>query len=170
MQKSFQPLKIAILKISDTRTEETDTAGQMLKEMIESDEHTFVEKRIVPDCKYHIRAAISVWAAEEKVQVVITTGGTGLTGRDCTPEAVLPLLDKEIMGFGEIFRAKSFEHIGMSTIQSRALAGIINGVYIFCLPGSKGACKDGWNLIRQQLDPRLTHCNLVDLIPRLKEK
>lgn len=170
MQKNFQPLKIAILKISDTRTEETDTAGQMLKEMIVDDGHLFVEKRIVADCRYKIRAAISVWAAEEDVQVVLTTGGTGLTGRDCTPEAVTLLFDKEIIGFGEIFRAKSFEHIGMSTIQSRAVAGIINGMYVFCLPGSKGACKDGWNLIRQQLDPRLTHCNLVDLIPRLKEK
>ncbi|WP_372366796.1 molybdenum cofactor synthesis domain-containing protein [Candidatus Uabimicrobium sp. HlEnr_7] len=170
MQKNFQPLKISILKISDTRTEETDTAGQMLKEMIVNDGHIFVEKRIVADCKYKIRAAISTWAAEENVQVALTTGGTGLTGRDCTPEAITLLFDKEIIGFGEIFRVKSFEHIGMSTIQSRAVAGIINGMYVFCLPGSKGACKDGWNLIRQQLDPRLTHCNLVDLIPRLKEK
>ena len=170
MQKNFQPLKIAILKVSDTRTEETDTAGQMLKEMMEKDGHIFVEKRIVPDCIYKIRAAISLWAAEEDVQVVVSTGGTGLTGRDCTPEAVLPLFDKEIMGFGEIFRVKSFETIGMSTIQSRAVAGIINGMYIFCLPGSQGACKDGWNLIRQQLDPRLTHCNLVELLPRLREK
>lgn len=170
MQKSFVPLKISILKISDTRTEETDTAGKMLQEMIEKDNHIFVEKKIVADCKYKIRAAISTWVAEEKTQVIVSTGGTGLTGRDCTPEAVRPLFDKEISGFGEIFRIKSFEHIGMSTIQSRAVAGIINGVYVFCLPGSKGACKDGWNLIRQQLDPRLTSCNLVDLIPRLKEK
>ncbi len=170
MEKKFTPLDIVILKISDTRTEETDTTGKMLAEMIEQEGHSFVEKVIVPDCIYQIRAAISKWVAEEKINVIITTGGTGVTGRDGTPEAVRPLLDKEIEGFGEIFRAQSYHHIGMSTIQSRALAGVANGVYIFCFPGSKGACKDGWNLVRSQLDSRNTPCNLVELMPRLKEK
>lgn len=170
MEKEFIPLKIAILKISDTRTEETDTVGSMLIELIKEEGHTPTEKIIVPDCIYQIRAALSHWIAKSNVQAIISTGGTGVTGRDGTPEAVKPLLDKEIEGFGEIFRMTSYSNIGMSTIQSRALAGVANGVYIFCLPGSKGACKDGWGLIRQQLDSRTRPCNLVDLMPRLKEK
>ena len=169
-ERNFIPLQIAILKVSDTRTEETDTAGKMLAELIQEEGHHFNEKVIVPDDIYQIRAAVSKWVAEEKVNVIITTGGTGVTGRDGTPEAVSPLLDKEIQGFGEMFRNLSYEKIGMSTIQSRCLAGVINGVYIFCLPGSKGACKDGWELMKGQLDYRTRPCNLVELMPRLKEK
>jgi len=170
MEREFIPLKIAILKVSDTRTEATDDAGRMLGEIISNDGHDFHEKIIVPDCKYKIRSAVSKWLADEEVNVIITTGGTGVTGRDGTPEAVTPLLDKVIDGFGELFRMKSYELIKTSTIQSRCLAGVANGIYVFCLPGSKGACKDGWSIIREQLDYRTRPCNLVELMPRLKEK
>ena len=128
-------------------------------------------KSIVKDDIYQIRATISRWIADEKPQVIITTGGTGVTGRDGTPEAVKPLLDKEIEGFGEMFRVLSFESIATSTLQSRAIAGVANGTYIFCLPGSSGACADAWDkLINQQLDYRHRPCNLVELIPRLLER
>ena len=169
-EREFIPLKIALLKVSDTRTEKTDDVGMMLSEIITSEGHEFYEKVIVPDCKYKIRAAVSKWLAEEEVNVIISTGGTGVTGRDGTPEAVTPLLDKVIDGFGELFRMKSYEFIKTSTIQSRCLAGVANGIYVFCLPGSKGACKDGWAIIREQLDHRTRPCNLVQLMPRLKEK
>ncbi|MCH2207777.1 MAG: molybdenum cofactor biosynthesis protein B [Lentisphaerales bacterium] len=169
-EREFIPLKIAVLKVSDTRTEATDDVGKMLGEIISAEGHEFHEKVIVPDCKYKIRAAVSKWLAEEEVNVVISTGGTGVTGRDGTPEAVVPLLDKVIDGFGELFRMKSYELIKTSTIQSRCLAGGANGIYVFCLPGSKGACKDGWSIIREQLDHTTRPCNLVQLMPRLKEK
>ncbi len=129
------------------------------------------EKSIVPDDKYRIREVISRWIVDESVQVVLTTGGTGVTGRDGTPEAVTPLLDKIIDGFGETFRSLSYQIIGASTLQSRAVAGVANGTYIFCLPGSPGACKDAWTqLISSQLDYRTRPCNLVELMPRLREK
>ncbi|MCG7997519.1 MAG: molybdopterin-binding protein, partial [Candidatus Thiodiazotropha taylori] len=129
------------------------------------------DKRIVKDDRYQIRAVVSEWIANPDVQVVITTGGTGLTGRDGTPEAVEPLLDKIINGFGEMFRSLSYEIIGTSTMQSRAIAGVANGTFVFCLPGSTGACKDGWSkLISAQLDYRTQPCNLVELMPRLLEK
>ena len=169
-EREFIPLKIAILKVSDTRTDETDDVGRMLGEIVAAEGHEFSEKIIVPDCKYKIRAAVSKWLADEEVNVIISTGGTGVTGRDGTPEAVIPLLDKVIDGFGELFRMKSYELIKTSTIQSRCVAGVANDVYVFCLPGSKGACKDGWGIIREQLDHRTRPCNLVQLMPRLKEK
>ena len=129
------------------------------------------KKLIVPDNVYQIRAAVSCWIAEEAVQVIVSTGGTGVTGRDGTPEAVRPLLDKEIEGFGEIFRILSYEDIKTSSIQSRAIAGVANGTYIFCLPGSPGACALAWDkLIMPQLDYRTRPCNLVELMPRLRER
>ncbi|MEM9216798.1 MAG: molybdenum cofactor biosynthesis protein B [Cyanobacteria bacterium P01_F01_bin.150] len=170
MDKEFVPLAIAILTISDTRTEDTDTSGHLLVESLNQAGHRAAEKAIAPDNIYAIRAIVSRWIADRNIQVVITTGGTGLTGRDGTPEAIQPLLDKEIQGFGELFRMLSYEEIRTSTIQSRALAGVANGTYIFCLPGSSGACRTGWNkILRDQLDARHQPCNFADLIPRLSE-
>ena len=163
------PLKIAVLTVSDTRTEADDKSGKILVENLTSTGHLLLEKTIVPDNIYQIRAVLSKWIAEESVQVVLTTGGTGVTGRDGTPEAVKPLLDKEIAGFGEVFRMISYQEIKTSTIQSRALAGVANGTYIFCLPGSSGACQTGWSIIKEQLDSRNRPCNLAQLIPRLTE-
>lgn len=169
-QRSFIPLNIAVMTVSDTRTEETDKSGNKLKSLLESAGHTMVEKAIVPDDIYRIRATLSAWIADPEIQVAITTGGTGLTGRDGTPEAVMPLLDKVIDGFGEMFRFLSYDIIGTSTLQSRALGGVANGTFIFCLPGSTGACMDGWSkLISAQLDYRTQPCNLVELMPRLLE-
>ena len=170
-EREFIPLNIAVLTVSDSRTEADDKSGQQLQKMIETDGHKVSEKRIVPDDKYQIRAELSRWIVDDNVQVVITTGGTGLTGRDGTPEAALPLLDKVIDGFGEMFRVLSYELIGTSTLQSRTIAGDANGTFIFCLPGSTGACKDGWKkLISSQLDYRTRPCNLVEIMPRLLEK
>lgn len=170
-ERNFIPLNIAILTVSDTRTEETDKSGAMLVKMLEETGHNLAEKSIVPDDMYQIRASVSRWIADPEIQVVITTGGTGLTGRDGTPEAVLPLLDKIIEGFGEMFRMLSYENIGTSTLQSRAVGGTANGTFIFCLPGSTGACKDGWNLLlEKQLDYRTRPCNFVEIMPRLLEK
>lgn len=170
-EREFIPLNIAVLTISDSRTEETDRSGTRLRDMLEKSGHNLAEKLIVPDDIYQIRAALSRWIADSEVQAVITTGGTGLTGRDGTPEAVLPLLDKEIDGFGELFRMLSYDLIGTSTIQSRAVAGVANGTFVFCLPGSPGACKDGWSkIIEAQLDYRTRPCNLLELLPRLLEK
>lgn len=163
-------LKISVLTISDTRTEETDTSGKLLVQRLMAAGHQLAGKAIVPDNIYQIRAIVSRWIAEPEVQVIITTGGTGLTGRDGTPEAIKPLLDKEIEGFGELFRMLSYQEIKTSTIQSRAIAGVANGTYIFCLPGSSGACKTGWDLILQdQLDSQHRPCNFAELIPRLTE-
>jgi len=170
-ERQLIPLQIAVLTVSDTRTEETDTSGKILVERLTKAGHRLAEKRIVPDDIYKIRAAVSGWIADPDVQVVLTTGGTGVTGRDGTPEAVQPLLDKEIEGFGETFRALSYADIKTSTIQSRAIAGVANGTYIFCLPGSSGACKTAWDqLIEAQLDYRTRPCNLVELMPRLLER
>jgi len=170
-ERAFIPLNIAILTVSDSRTEETDTSGATLVRLAQEAGHNLAEKRIVPDDRYQIRAAVSGWIADPDVQVVITTGGTGLTGRDGTPEAVIPLLDKIIEGFGEMFRVLSYENIGTSTMQSRAVGGTANGTFIFCLPGSTGACKDGWNmLLEKQLDYRTRPCNFVEIMPRLLEK
>ncbi|KPL28112.1 MAG: molybdenum cofactor biosynthesis protein B [Acidithiobacillales bacterium SM1_46] len=169
--RPFVSLAIAVLTISDTRTEETDSSGRSLVERLTKAGHKVAEKVIVPDDIYQIRAKVSDWIARDGVNVVITTGGTGLTGRDGTPEAIRPLFDKEIEGFGERFRAISHDEIKTSTIQSRALAGVANATYIFCLPGSSGACRTGWdNLIEPQLDYRTRPCNLVELMPRLLEK
>lgn len=170
-KREFIPLSIAVLTISDTRTEEDDKSGKLLVTRLEKAGHNLCEKKIVADDIYQIRAIVSQWIANQTPQVIIATGGTGVTGRDGTPEAVTPLLDKVIDGFGEMFRVLSFESISTSTLQSRAIAGVANGTYIFCLPGSSGACADAWDkLISQQLDYRHRPCNLVELIPRLLEK
>ncbi len=170
-ERTFIPLNIAILTVSDTRCLENDTSGQVLADRIEAHGHALHARRIVKDDKYAIRAVVSEWIADSEVQVVISTGGTGLTGRDGTPEAMRPLFDKEIEGFGELFRLLSFNDIGTSSLQSRATAGVANGTYIFVLPGSSGACRDGWDkLIQAQLDYRTRPCNMVELMPRLLEK
>ncbi len=169
--REFIPLSIAVLTISDSRVESNDKSGALLVSQLTDAGHQLAEKTIVPDDKYRIREVISRWIVDESVQVVLTTGGTGVTGRDGTPEAVAPLLDKQIDGFGETFRNISYQTIGTSTLQSRALAGVANGTYVFCLPGSSGACKDGWTqLISAQLDYRTRPCNLVELMPRLREQ
>lgn len=169
-QKEFVPLNISVLTVSDSRTEENDKSGRLLIQRLENSGHLLADKKIVRDDVYQIRAAVSQWIADSQINVVLTTGGTGVTGRDGTPEAISPLLDKEIEGFGEIFRMISYEEIQTSSLQSRALAGVANGTYIFCLPGSAGACKTAWDkIIQAQLDYRTGPCNLVMLIPRLNE-
>ncbi|HRY15120.1 MAG: molybdenum cofactor biosynthesis protein B [Candidatus Competibacteraceae bacterium] len=166
----FLSLNIAVLTVSDTRTEGDDASGRTLVERLTAAGHQLAEKAIVPDDVYQVRAILSRWIADPAVQIVLTTGGTGMTGRDSTPEAVRPLLDKVIEGFGELFRQLSWEEIGTSTLQSRALAGLANGTFIFCLPGSTGACRTGWDRILQtQLDARTKPCNFVELLPRLRE-
>lgn len=170
-EREFKPIPMAILTASDTRGESQDKSGNLLKRMAEQAGHQVMDKVICPDDVYQIRAHVSRWIADPAIQVVMTTGGTGVTGRDGTPEAVMPLLDKVIDGFGEMFRVLSYDTIGTSTLQSRALAGVANGTYIFVLPGSSGACKDAWSkLICHQLDYRTRPCNLVELMPRLLEK
>jgi len=162
---------MAVLTVSDTRTENDDKSGQLLVKRLETAGHRLIEKQIVPDDKFHIRAVISKWCINNDIQVILTTGGTGVTGRDGTPEAVQVLLDKVIEGFGETFRAISYQQIGTSTMQSRAIAGVANGRYIFCIPGSSGACATAWDeLICHQLDYRTRPCNLVELMPRLLEE
>lgn len=169
--RAFIPVTCAVLTVSDSRTEENDTSGDLLVDRLTGAGHSLADRRIVKDDIYQIRAALSQWIANADVQVVLTTGGTGVTGRDGTPEAVAPLLDKVISGFGEMFRVLSYEKIKTSTLQSRALAGVANGTYVFCLPGSSGACRDAWELlIQHQLDYRTRPCNLVELMPRLLEK
>jgi molybdenum cofactor biosynthesis protein B len=170
MERHFIPLNIAILTVSDTRNEVSDISGKMLIEHAQAAGHVIADKKIVPDNVYQIRALVSTWIADSNIHVILTTGGTGITGRDGTPEAVQPLLDKTLEGFGEIFRMLSYAEIKTSTIQSRAIAGVANGTYIFCLPGSAHACRMAWSqLISDQLDYRTRPCNLVDLMPRLKE-
>ncbi len=169
-ERRFKPLQIAVLTISDTRTDENDKSGNRLAERITGAGHHVYDKKIVKDDIYAIRAQVSAWIAEPQVNAVITTGGTGITGRDGTPEAISVLLDKELPGFGERFRAISWEQIRTSTMQSRALAGVANRTFIFTLPGSTGACTTAWDeLISQQLDFRTRPCNLVELMPRLVE-
>ena len=168
--KQFLPLRVAVLTVSDTRDEATDKSGALLVERLSSAGHELTEKAIVRDDVYAIRAIVSKWIADPKVEVVISTGGTGVTGRDGTPEAISVLLDKEIQGFGELFRAISFDEIGASSLQSRCLAGVANGTYIFCLPGSAHACATGWDkILAPQLDHRTRPCNFAELMPRLKE-
>jgi len=168
---NFTALNIAVLTVSDTRTEANDTSGATLVERITSAGHFVGDKQIVSDNIYQIRATVSQWIVNEKIDVIISTGGTGVTGRDGTPEAITPLLDKILDGFGETFRWLSFADIKTSTIQSRAISGVANGTYIFCLPGSASACRTAWDLIIEaQLDSRTRPCNLVQLMPRLLEK
>jgi len=169
--RRFIPIRIAVLTVSDTRTEADDTSGRLLVSRLEADGHTLAEKQIVKDDVYAIRAVVSRWIADSAVEAVLITGGTGLTGRDGTPEAVGPLLDKEIAGFGELFRHVSFREIGSSTVQSRALGGVANGTFVFCLPGSSGACRTAWDeILHTQLDYRFRPCNFIELIPRLLER
>lgn len=166
----FITLNIAIMTVSDSRTEENDKSGNTLVKKLLDAGHQLAEKKIVRDDRYQIRAVLSQWIANPEIHCVITTGGTGLTGRDITPEAVTPLFDKLIEGFGETFRMLSYDLIKTSTIQSRAIAGLANGTPIFCLPGSPGACKDGWDgIIQHQLDYRHKPCNLVEMMPRFLE-
>lgn len=158
-------LNVAVLTVSDTRTETDDTSGSFLIEALQSEGHCAFDKRIVIDDIYQIRAALSIWIANSDIHAVLVTGGTGFSGRDSTPEAVRPLFDKDIDGFGEIFRALSFEEIGSSTIQSRALAGFANDTVIFCMPGSTGACRTAWTgLIKEQLDSSHRPCNFVGVL------
>lgn len=164
----FIPVGIAIITISDTRTNQEDTSGAILRAYIEKSGHTFVEKCIVRDDKTEIIQAITQFAETKNIDVILTTGGTGVTARDVTPEALESIADKIIPGFGEMFRMLSYQKIGTSTIQSRAIAGIVAGVYVFCLPGSNGAVKDAWNMIlSSQLDNRHTPCNFIELLTRL---
>ncbi|AQQ66877.1 molybdenum cofactor biosynthesis protein B [Microbulbifer agarilyticus] len=162
-----QKLNIAVLTVSDTRTEENDTSGKYLVEALQADGHNLADKAIVIDDKYLLRAQVSAWIADPEVQVIISTGGTGFAGRDSTPEALAPLFDKHIDGFGEMFRSISYEEIGSSTIQSRALAGIANRTLIACLPGSTGACKTGWTkLLQEQLTASHKPCNFVGYLTK----
>jgi molybdenum cofactor biosynthesis protein B len=163
-------LTIALLTVSDTRTLADDHSGEALRQRLEAAGHRLLERVIVPDDRYRIRAELSRWIADPDVQVVISSGGTGLAGRDGTPEAVAPLLDKVIEGFGELFRVLSFETIVTSTLQSRCLAGVANGTLVFVLPGSQDAVETAWDrLIHAQLDANTRPCNLVQLLPRLRE-
>jgi molybdenum cofactor biosynthesis protein B len=167
---AITPVRIAVLTISDTRDEESDTSGHVLVERLTGAGHLLADKRVVQDDIAAIRAQVKAWTGSGDVDAILTTGGTGLTGRDVTPEAIEPLLDKRIEGFSVIFHLVSYQTVGLSTLQSRALAGIIDGVFIFCLPGSNGAVRDGWDkVIAAQLDSRHKPCNLVELMPRLLE-
>jgi molybdopterin adenylyltransferase len=169
--RPFVACHVAILTVSDSRTEADDTSGRTLVERAEGAGHRVVEKRIVADDRDAIVAQLRAWIADPGVDVVIATGGTGVTGRDVTPEAFASVYDKEIPGFGELFRWLSYETIGTSTIQSRATGGVAGGTYLFALPGSPGACRDGWDkILASQLDIRHRPCNLVELMPRLRER
>ncbi|MEJ1338047.1 MAG: molybdenum cofactor biosynthesis protein B [Candidatus Sedimenticola sp. (ex Thyasira tokunagai)] len=163
-ETGFVPLNIAVLTISDTRTEETDKSGKVLKEGAEEAGHKVVDKVIVKDDIYQMRATFSRWIADPEIHVIISTGGTGITGRDSTPEAVAPLIEKPIEGFGELFRAISMDEIGASAIQSRAFAGLTNQTLIFCAPGSTGACRTAWDkILKTQLDHRTRPCNFAQM-------
>jgi molybdopterin adenylyltransferase len=167
---SSERLSIAVLTVSDTRTGENDTSGDYLVQALEADGHHTCGRAIVRDDVYQIRAILSAWIADANINAVLITGGTGFSGRDSTPEAVRPLFDKDIEGFGEVFRAISYTEIGSSTVQSRALAGLANDTVIFCMPGSTGACKTAWNgLIREQLDSSHRPCNFVGVL-RVREQ
>ncbi|MEO6104220.1 MAG: molybdenum cofactor biosynthesis protein B [Pseudoxanthomonas sp.] len=166
----FVPLALAVLTVSDTRDAANDTSGDFLAAALIEAGHRLAERALLPDDKYQLRACVSRWIADSGVDGILVTGGTGFTGRDSTPEALLPLLDKQMPGFGEMFRALSFGDIGTSTLQSRAFAGLANATFVFCMPGSTSACRTAWErLIRAQLDARTRPCNLAGLRPRLRE-
>jgi molybdopterin adenylyltransferase len=167
--RPFLPVNIAILTVSDTRTEADDKSGATLAALAAEAGHRVAARKIVRDDEAAIVAQLESWVADRAIDVVISTGGTGVTGRDVTPEAFQSVYEKEIAGFGELFRFLSYQKIGTSTIQSRATAGVAGGTYLFALPGSPGACRDGWDIIKDQLDNRLRPCNLVELMPRLQE-
>ena len=169
--EEFLPLRLAVLTVSDTRGADDDSSGDFLAGALAEAGHALAARALLPDDKYRLRARVSAWIADDSVDGILVTGGTGFTGRDSTPEALLPLLDKVMPGFGEIFRAISFAEIGTSSLQSRAFAGLANGTFVFCLPGSTSACRLGWDkLIAPQLDARTRPCNLAALRPRLRER
>jgi molybdenum cofactor biosynthesis protein B len=169
-ERDFIPLQLCVLTVSDSRTPAEDTSGDYLVAALNDAGHQLAERVLLPDDRYRLRAAVSRWIADTAVDGVLVTGGTGFTGRDSTPEALLPLLDKTMPGFGELFRALSFDEIGTSSLQSRAFAGLANGTFVFALPGSTSACRTAWDrIIRAQLDARTRPCNLATLRPRLKE-
>lgn len=166
----FVPLRLCVLTVSDTRSGAEDSSGAYLCEALQSAGHLLHERALLRDDRYELRALVSRWIADAQVDGILITGGTGFTGRDSTPEAILPLLDKQMPGFGEMFRVLSFEEIGTSTLQSRAFAGLANATFLFALPGSTSACRTAWEkLIRAQLDARTRPCNLASLRPRLRE-
>ena len=170
-KRPFLPVNIAILTVSDTRTRDDDTSGDVLESRITQVGHRLADRTIVKDQTELITAQLRTWISDDGIDAVITTGGTGLTGRDLTPEAFALVCDKEIPGFGEAFRWLSYDKIGTSTIQSRATAGVAKGTYLFALPGSPNACRDGWDgILKDQLDYRHMPCNFVELMPRLMEK
>lgn len=167
----FRSLRIAVLTVSDSRTPADDTSGDVLAERLHTAGHTLADRRLEPDDIYRLRAVVSAWIADPEVECILVTGGTGITGRDNTPEALQPLLERNIPGFGELFRYYSLEEIGTSTIQSRAFAGTANATLLFALPGSTGACRTAWDrIIGNQLDARTRPCNFVSLIARLAER
>ena len=167
----FVPINIAIITISDTRTKENDTSGDTLEKRITRAGHQMIKRIIIPDDINKIKDTLEKLSSKKEIDCIITTGGTGLTGRDTTPEAMKEIASKHIDGFGELFRQVSFNKIGTSAIQSRAVAALVNTTYVFCLPGSTGACKDGWDeILKYQLDIRHKPCNFVEIMPRLNEK
>lgn len=169
--RPFAPVNIAVLTISDTRTMETDVSGDILAERVQAAGHRLAGRQLVHDAMDAIVTALRAWAADPGIDVIITAGGTGITGRDVTPEAVRAVADKEIAGFGELFRWLSYPKIGTAAVQSRALAVVAHGTYIFALPGSPNACRDGWDeILVHQLDIRYRPCNFAELLPRLKER
>lgn len=169
-ERDFIPLRLCVLTVSDTRTAAEDTSGDYLVNALTTAGHALADRALLPDDRYRLRAQVSQWIADDGIDGILVTGGTGFTGRDSTPEALLPLLDKEMPGFGELFRAVSFDEIGTSTLQSRAFAGLANGTFLFALPGSTSACRTAWErIIRAQLDARTRPCNLATLRPRLRE-
>jgi molybdenum cofactor biosynthesis protein B len=170
IERDFIPLQLCVLTVSDSRTAADDTSGDYLCQALAEAGHALAERALLPDDRYRLRALVSRWIAEPAIDGILVTGGTGFTGRDSTPEALLPLLDKTMPGFGELFRALSVEEIGTSSLQSRAFAGVANGTFLFALPGSTSACRTAWErIIRAQLDARTRPCNLATLRPRLKE-
>ncbi len=169
--RPFTQVRIAVMTVSDTRDEESDTSGQVLADRITKDGHAVAARAWVKDDVKEIQAQAKAWIADPQVDVIISTGGTGITGRDVTPEALRPLFEKEIDGFNVVWHMVSYQSVGLSTLQSRACAGLANATFIFALPGSNGACRDGWDkVIKWQLDSRHMPCNMVELIPRLNEK
>jgi molybdopterin adenylyltransferase len=170
MTITFRPLRVAVLTVSDTRDEESDTSGKLLADRVTRDGHALAARAMVKDDVGEIQTQVKHWIADPQVDVIVSTGGTGLTGRDVTPEAIRPLFDKAIEGFETVWHMTSFQTVGLSTMQSRACAGLAKGTLIFALPGSNGACKDGWDrVIRWQLDSRHRPCNLAELIARFTE-
>ena len=170
VERDFIPLQLCVLTVSDSRTLAEDGSGDYLVAALHDAGHQLAERALLPDDRYQLRALVSRWIADASIDGVLVTGGTGFTGRDSTPEALLPLLDKTMPGFGELFRALSFDEIGTSSLQSRAFAGLANGTFVFALPGSTSACRTAWDgIIRAQLDARTRPCNLATLRPRLKE-